>query len=349
MKLCLNKFKFISMFLIFGFIILINSKVCAASIGMSINKSSATVGDTFTVTISGINGRVNISGNDKVTISPSGSTFVDGSLTISGTAKNAGTGTITVTPEDVTTTDAEPVEIFSSASRSIQINEKPKVEQNTNNSTNTNKSTASTNTKTNTTTQKKTENKTTKNTTTTSKNTKQNQTKKNEDIVVNKEDQGTKEELLIEDMNVFTIDKEGNKENIKLTPEFDGKITEYTLNVENNTDKLEFDSKYNKEYELKIEGLEEDLKVGENTVKLTLTRDKENKIYTIKVIKEEEKIVDENENSTEKIETKEKNNQKKLTFSVLEFIGIIIGCILIENLIVLSVYKIIKAKKQENY
>ncbi len=340
MKLCLNKFKFISMFLIFGFIILINSMVHAASIGMSINKSSATVGDSFTVTISGINGRVNISGNDKVTISPSGSAFVDGSLTISGTAKNSGTGTITVTPVDVTTTDAEPVEIFSSASRSIQINEKPKAEQNTN--------TTTTNTKTNTTTQKKAENKTTKNTTTTNKNTKQNQVKKNEDIVVNKEDQGTKEELLIEDMNVFTIDKEGNKEEIKLTPEFDGKVTEYTLNVENNNDKLEFDSKYNKEYELKIEGLEEDLKVGENIVKLTLTRDEESKVYTFKVIKEENKV-DENENNTEKIEKKEEDNQKKLTFSVLEFIGIIIGCILIENLIVLSVYKIIKAKKQENY
>lgn len=126
------KFRCISIFIltILLFCIFSNNNVYAASIGMSINKSTAYVGDTFTVTISGINGKVNVSSNANVSINKSGSLWVDGSLTISGTATSVGTGTITVTPVDVTTTAAEPEVVTAAASRSITITEKKAVTTN---------------------------------------------------------------------------------------------------------------------------------------------------------------------------------------------------------------------------
>ena len=123
--------------IVLSIIFALTVRVEAASIGMSINKSSADVGDSFSVTVSGINGKVTISGNSNVTVSPSGTQFVEGSLTITGTAKSAGTGTVTVTPIDVTTTGADPVEITSPASKSITIKAKeetkPKEDNNTGN------------------------------------------------------------------------------------------------------------------------------------------------------------------------------------------------------------------------
>ena len=118
--------------IILSVIFALTLRVEAASMGISINKSSATVGETFTVTVSGINGKVTISGNSNVSVSPSGSQFVDGSLTITGTAKSAGTGTVTVTPVDVTTTAATPEEVTEPASKSITIKaaEQPKQNEN---------------------------------------------------------------------------------------------------------------------------------------------------------------------------------------------------------------------------
>lgn len=123
--------------IILSVIFALTLRVEAASMGLSINKSSATVGETFTVTVSGINGKVTISGNSNVSVSPSGSQFVDGSLTITGTAKSAGTGTVTVTPVDATTTAATPEEVTAAASKSITIkaneSETPKKDENTGN------------------------------------------------------------------------------------------------------------------------------------------------------------------------------------------------------------------------
>ena len=104
--------------------ILINTNVYAAGIGMSVNKSSAYVGDSFSVTISGINGKVKISGNSNVSLSTSGTQWVEGSMTITGTTKSEGTGTITVTPIDASTTGADPVEVTTGASKNIKITKK---------------------------------------------------------------------------------------------------------------------------------------------------------------------------------------------------------------------------------
>lgn len=141
--------KIIYSFLICMFALMLISNINAASIGMSINKSSAYVGDSFSVTISGINGKVNITASSNVSISTSGTQFVDGSLNITGTTKSVGTGTVTVTPIDVTTTAAEPEEVTQARSVSIAIKEKEVVNNTNNNNTN---NTAATNTQKNTTT-----------------------------------------------------------------------------------------------------------------------------------------------------------------------------------------------------
>lgn len=100
------------------------SSISAASIGMSINKSSATVGDSFSVSISGINGKVSITSSSNVSLSNAGVVFVDGAMTISGKANSSGNGTVTVTPIDVTTTSAEPEVVTTPRSVSISIKEK---------------------------------------------------------------------------------------------------------------------------------------------------------------------------------------------------------------------------------
>lgn len=105
-------------------ILFICTTVNAAGIGLSANKSSVTEGEKFTVTISGINGKVNITGSSNISISPSGTQWVEGSMTISGTANSSGTGTITVTPINASTTALEPVKVKSAASKSITIKSK---------------------------------------------------------------------------------------------------------------------------------------------------------------------------------------------------------------------------------
>lgn len=114
------------------------SNINAASIGMSINKSTAYVGESFSVSISGINGKVNITSSSNVSISISGIQFVEGSMNITGTANAVGTGTVTVTPIDVTTTSANPEEITAARSVSINIKEKEVINNNNNNNSNNN-------------------------------------------------------------------------------------------------------------------------------------------------------------------------------------------------------------------
>lgn len=111
------------------------SNINAASIGMSINKSSAYIGDSFSVTISGINGKVNITSSSNVSISTSGTQFIDGSMTINGTANSVGAASVTVTPIDVTTTAAEPEEVTQAKTVSLTVKEK-EVVNNTNNTNN---------------------------------------------------------------------------------------------------------------------------------------------------------------------------------------------------------------------
>lgn len=296
--------------------ITIHTHVHAAGIGMSINKLSAYVGDTFSVTISGINGKVSISGSSNISLSTSGTKWVEGSMTITGTAKAAGTGTITVTPIDVSTTGADPQEVTASASRSVKISEKPVTTTTTTPPTTTSQPASSRTT-------------TTKKSTTTTTKTETKQEEKKED-----------------DFYISSITLKGIKENeeqidIALSPEFNKDTYEYTCNITSDIQKIDL-QKDAGEYtnSVIVTGLNE-LKEGENIITLQLAAENhEAKTYTIKAIKETqetlETLAELNENNEEI--NKEDNEETKtimISMPLWAFLAMQAGIIVIE---VLAIY-----------
>lgn len=303
----LRKYKIVGIitFLFFIFTIL-HTNTYAATMNMSINKTSAYVGETFTVTISGINGKVTISGNSNISIDKTGSQWVDGSLTITGTTKAVGTGTITVTPVDVTTTAAEPEEVTAPASRSITIKEK-EVPQTTptNPSNNTTKKPATSTTKT--------------------------EDKKSE----------VAEDFYILKLTLKGIKEDGEQVDIILSPEFNPNTYEYTCNITSDIQKLELEKdagKYNNS--VIVTGLEE-LKEGENIIKLQLSAEnKEAKIYTIKVIKAQKEEVEVTEEKNENIENvQEPKTTKMLSMPLYLFIIMQVIIIAIEIIIIYFIFR----------
>lgn len=305
-------------------ILMMNSESFAATMGMSISKTSGYVGDTFTIKISGINGRVNITANSNVTINKSGSQWVDGSLTITGTAKAVGTGTVTVTPVDVTTTSAEPEEVTASASRSITIKEKeePKKETpQTPTTTTTTKPTTTTTKPTTTTTKKPT-------TTTTPTKT---ETKKEEP---------KQDNFYISKLTLKGIKENGEKVDIALSPEFNKDTYEYTCNVASDIQKIEFEKDAGEFTNSIIITGGEDLKEGENIITLMLAaEDHQAKTYKIKVIKEKQEIVEtvaqveENKQDETKIENEE-SKARMISMPLWVFVIMQIAIIMIEVLII---------------
>lgn len=304
----LKNFKFMmTLIILIGILMMLEVKVEAASMGLSINKTSATVGDTFSVTISGINGKVSISGNSNVSISPSGTQWVEGSLTISGTAKAEGTGTITVTPIDASTTAAEPQEVTSSASRSITITKKEQPKQETPASTTTpatsSKPATTTTTPKTTTTTKKTETKT--------------ETKKQETPKVEEKKQ-EEDNFYINSIRIKGLKESGEQVQIELSPEFKKDVYEYTCNVPADIQRIDVEKDAGEFTNSVIVNGVEELKEGENIITLQLSaEDHQAKIYTIKANKEkkeeiEEEIIETSAELTERgLDNKDANEESK--------------------------------------
>ena len=307
----LKKHKIVGL-MIFLFFIL-HTNIYAATMNMSINKTSAYVGESFTVTISGINGRVTISGNSNISIDKSGSQWVDGSLTITGTTKAVGTGTITVTPVDVTTTAAEPEEVTTPSSRSITRKEKE--EPQTPQTTPTNPSNGTTNT-------------TKKPTTSTTK---------------TEDKKSVTEDFYISKVNLKGIKENGEQVDIILSPEFNKDTYEYTCNISADTQKIELEKDAGKYTNSVIVTGLEDLKEGENIVKLQLSAEnKEAKIYNIKVIKAPKEEVEavEDEKQDENIENvQETKTTKMISMPLYLFIIMQVIIIVIEISIIYFVFR----------
>lgn len=249
--------------IVFIMTVVIHTNVNAAGIGMKINKSSAYVGDTFSVTISGINGKVKISGNSNISLSTSGTQWVEGSMTITGTTKSVGTGTITVTPIDASTSGANPVELTAeddTTSKSITISEKtvqPEPQKPT--------QTAPTDNKTTT---KKTET----------------------PVVETKEKEEASSEFGIHFLKLIGVKETKEEVEITLDKAFDIKTFEYTCNIANDIKTVRIEKEaYEYNDLVQISGLEEELKVGENNLTLKLAKDGKEISYQVKIIKEEPK------------------------------------------------------------
>lgn len=299
----------------------LNFESFAASMGLSISKKTGYVGDTFTVTISGINGRVNISGNSNVTLNISGSQWVDGSLRITGTAKAEGTGTIKVTPVDVVTDSAVPEEVTAPSSVSIKISKKeePKVEKPT--------------------TQPEPEKPTTSQKPSSSSNKKQTTTTKKETEVKKEEDEGTVSEFGLTSLHIFAINENNEKVEIGLSPKFDIHTSNYTCEVESNISKVELVYEANEYKDLvKITGLENDLKPGQNTININMNGNGKEKSYTIVVNKKEVKVEEtlSEESEENSVEIKEKAMVK---MPVILFILLELGVVAIAAVVSILIYK----------
>jgi len=272
----------------------------AASMGLSINKTTATVGDTFRVTISGINGKVSISANSNISISPSGTQWVEGSLTISGTAKAEGTGTITVTPIDASTTSAEPQEVTSAASRSITINKKEEPKQEA--------PVTTTQTTPTTQTAPKTTTSTPKTTTTTKKTETKTETKKTETPKV-EEKKEQEDNFYINSVIIKGLKENGEQVQIELSPEFKKDVYEYTCNIPGDVQRIDIQKDAGKFTNSVIVKGAEDIKDGENIIILQLSaEDHQAKTYTIKVNKEKKEETEELEEVVETIGQIAENN-----------------------------------------
>ena len=265
----------------------------AASMGLSINKTTATVGDTFRVTISGINGKVSISANSNISISPSGTQWVEGSLTISGTAKAEGTGTITVTPIDASTTSAEPQEVTSAASRSITINKKEEPKQETPVTIET--PTTQTAPKTTTSTPK------------TTNTTKKTETKTETPKVEEKKEQ--EDNFYINSVIIKGLKENGEQVQIEISPEFKKDVYEYTCNIPADVQRIDIQKDAGEFTNSVIVKGAEDIKDGENIITLQLSaEDHQAKTYTIKVNKEKKEETEELEEVVETIGQIAENN-----------------------------------------
>lgn len=297
----------VSIFILVIFLVFQGQTVQAASMGLSISKSTAYIGDTFTITISGINGKVNISGNANISLSISGSQWVDGSLTITGTAKTVGTGKVTITPVDVTTTSAEPEEVTASASRTITISKKeePKPTQPTDNK--------------NTGTSNKNNSKTTTKT----------ETPKTETTPVTKQE----DDFYITMIKLIGVKENGEKEEIVLSPAFSSQTYTYNCEIRSDIQKIEVEKEAGPyTNSITVTGLEE-LKEGENVLTMQLAaEDHQAKTYTIKLMKApKEEVQETSANAIENNQTEEKENETAMiTMPVWAFVLMQIAIIVVE-------------------
>lgn len=262
---------------LFCLTIFISNVVKAESVSSS--KSSVTVGESFTVTISGVNGKAVISSNDKVSLSVKGTQWIYGSLTITGQTKSVGTATVTISFIDATTKGKGARDISNTSKRvSVTVKEKEQP-----------KPTNPTTQPTPTTTKPQPTKTTTKKTTTKKTETKKQDEKKTE-ITPTEEKEEATPEWGIADVKLVGIKENGEKVEIELDKQFNINTYDYTCNVTADIKKIEVNKEaYEYNEFVTISGVEEELKPGENIITLKLSKEGQNDlIYTIKVNKEEQ-------------------------------------------------------------
>ena len=284
------------------FLSLLVSNVKAASLKVTTSNSNPTVGDTFTITISGGDGVIK-----------------------SVTSSNTGV----VTVESTNWVDREGTKITAKAvsqgSGSVTINVKAKQTE-TNNSSNSGTSTS------NNTNNSNSGNSNKKNQ---SKDNNNNKPNTNKEAVKNVVQTETEEEATpqfgMNSLMLNAVDENGEKQEINYTPTFNIDTYEYTAEIESNIVDIEVlteAGEYN-EY-VKVEK-PETFNIGENIIKISMQKDDQSVTYVIKINKKEsneiEQEVDEKEN--------ESNSPKStlISFTIPQFITVILTICLLEGLI----------------
>lgn len=279
----------ILIFIIFFLMIFyINNKVQSATAKINVSPAIIHVGDKITVKITG-----NAASWSNLTLKASGQISGNGGImadvTDSGENENVTMGTYTFTATSVgnATFTLSGLVVNSdyttnkiSDSETVQIIKKEEPKQETAPPTNTNTPSINSGTTNNKTTNKQT----VTNTSTTSKNTTTSTTQQKEE---------KQDDFYINKVVLTGVKENDEKVNISLSPEFQKDIYEYTCHVGAEIQKLELEKEAG-DYtnSIIVTGLD-DLKEGENSITLQLAAENhEAKTYTIKVIKEAQKTIE---------------------------------------------------------
>lgn len=267
------------------FMTLLFNKVYAAGVTISVSKQEVEIGSTFTVTVTGTGAatydiKASVSGagiSDTINLNAYTEDLSNATKKTSKTytAKQKGTVNISIkSGSNATVAGGRGSQPITGSSKTVNIIDKKPVE-----------------------TQKPVEQKpvtpapTTTNKTTTTKKT---ENKKTEKIVETKEKEEAKPELGIHSLKLIGVKENGEEIEVSLDKEFNIKTFDYTCNVTNDIKSLKIEKEaYEYNDLVQISGLEEELKVGENTITLKLSSDGKEVTYTIKVTKEEKLETDE--------------------------------------------------------
>ena len=335
---------------VFIIIIGLSSLNCLAiSVPVSISKSSAYVGDSFSITISGVNGRVNISASGPIKLNETGSIWVDGSKTISGTCTGAGKGSITVSPVSVTTTSAEANFVKEGKTVYITVNAKPTLTP-TPTPTPTSKPTP---------TPTPTPKPTTKPTTTPTPTPKPSVTPTPTPTPTpTQNEEEVKMPLGIYKLDVVAENVDGEKTDILLDKEFERERLEYSCNVSSDVTKIDF-SIESQGYKTEIQGNQEELQDGANVFNILVKDGSKTITYKVTVNKsvnyETEEtvagIVEDNTIDSDNNSNGENFFNKKINMDVKWFIALILGIVFVEAVIFIftnSYMKKLEKRKKQN-
>lgn len=319
--------------MIISIVLFIPSTIKAAKgLTVSVSNKNPEVGSTFTLTVgSGVGGRISMKSSNPSVVSVTETQSIKyDSETFTLTAKSAGTTTITVTAVDLATTDPVPVEVTGSKSVTITVKEKQKPAteppSNSNNSNNNNNNSSN------------------KTPASNKPNTNKDKVK---DVKETEQEEEATPQFGMNSLMLTGVKENGEKQEIAFTPTFNIDTYEYTCNIASDIKDIEVATEageYN-DY-VKIEKPETFVE-GENIIKITMSKDDQNLTYTIKVIKETStEMVQEVENE----EIKQQNNQSAtITFTIPQFIGVIIAICLIEGVLLKMPWKKLCGKRKEKH
>ena len=323
----------VTIIMIISIVLFIPSTIKAAKgLTVSVSNKNPEVGNTFTLTVgSGVGGRISMKSSNPSVVSVTETQSIKyDSETFTLTAKSAGTTTITVTAVDLATTDPVPVEVTGSKSVTITVKEKQKPAteppSNSNNSNNNNNNSSN------------------KTPASNKPNTNKDKVK---DVKETEQEEEATPQFGMNSLMLTGVKENGEKQEIAFTPTFNIDTYEYTCNIASDIKDIEVATEageYN-DY-VKIEKPETFVE-GENIIKITMSKDDQNLTYTIKVIKEAStETVQEVENE----ENKQQNNQSAtITFTIPQFIGVIIAICLIEGALLKMPWKKLCGKRKEKH
>ena len=318
--------------------------------GLTITPSNnnPTIGDTITLKIgNGIGGRVRIECSDQSVLSiDTGSIFIQyDSTTITAKANKEGSAKITVTAENLATTDAKPVPV--TGSKSVTINVKAKETSSasgetsggSNNTGNSNSNSGNSG-KTNSSSSG-------------SKTSASNKPNTNKEAVKDVKETEQEEEATpqfgMNSLMLNAVNENGEKQEIAFNPTFNIDTYEYTAEIESNIVDVEVlteAGEYN-DY-VKVEK-PESFNAGENIIKITMQKDDMSLTYTIKVNKKErEETV---ETVSDAVLESENKKQTLITFTIPQFIAVILTICIIEGLLLKLPWKkmIMACKRKKGF